>query len=96
MPRLIWSRSALADVDRLHAFLAPKSPAAAARAVKAIREGVALLSSHPQAGRAVEDMEPEFREWPIGFGASGYMALYRYDGDDVVLLAVRHAREAGY
>ena len=96
MPRLIWSRSALADVDRLHDFLKPKSPAAAARAVNAVRQGVALLSRHPLAGRAVEEMAPEFREWPIGFGDSGYIALYRYDGDAVVLLAVRHSREAGY
>jgi plasmid stabilization system protein ParE len=96
MPRLIWSRSALGDVDRLHHFLAPKNPVAAARAVKAIRQGVTLLSSHPQAGRAVDDMEPGFREWPIGFGDSGYIVLYRYDGDDLVLLAIRHAREAGY
>jgi len=41
-------------------------------------------------------MPPEFREWPIGFGDSGYLALYRLDGDDVVILAIRHMRESGY
>ena len=47
-------------------------------------------------GRRALDMEPEFREWIVPFGDSGYVALYRYDGKDVVLLAIRHAREAGY
>ena len=80
----------------MHAFLKPKNPAAATRAVKAIRQGVRLLAAHPEAGHRVHDTKPEFREWPIGFGDSGYVALYRYEGGDVVILAVRHAREAGY
>ena len=96
MPRLIWSGPALRDVARLHAFLRPKNPDAASRAAKAIRQGVRLLAAHPEAGRPIEDMPVEFREWPIDFGNSGYMALYRYDGGDVVILAVRHAREIGY
>ena len=96
MPRLIWSSRALRDVSRPHAFLKPKSPAAAARAIKAIREGVRLLAAHPEAGRPAEDMEPTFREWPISFGAGGYVALYRYHGGEVVILAVRHGREEGF
>jgi plasmid stabilization system protein ParE len=96
MPRLIWSRPALADVARLHGFLKPKNPEAAARAGKAIRQGVRLLGQHPEVGRVAEDMSPEFREWPIPFGASGYVVLYRYDGREVAILAVRHGREAGY
>ncbi|GGF13922.1 plasmid stabilization protein [Aliidongia dinghuensis] len=96
MPRLIWSPAALRDVARLHGFLKPKNPDAASRAVKAIRQGVRLLGTHPQAGRPAEDMPPEFREWPVGFGSGSYLVMYRYDGRDVVLLAVRHEREAGY
>ena len=96
MPRLIWSPRALHDVSRLHAFLKPKNAGAATRAVKAIREGVRLLAAHPEAGRPAEDMEPAFREWPISFGAGGYVALYRYDGGEVVILAVRHGREDGF
>ncbi|PNK93038.1 addiction module toxin RelE [Serratia odorifera] len=40
-------------------------------------------------------MDAEFREWPIGFGNSGYIALYHFDGRNAVLLAVRHLGEAG-
>ena len=96
MPRLIWSPAALQDIVRLHTFLTSKNPDAARRAVSAIRQGVKLLGVHPEVGRPMQDMPPEFREWPIGFGSAGYLALYRYDGRQVVLLAVRHSREAGY
>lgn len=96
MPRLKWTPEALADVARLHAFLAHKSEDAARRAVAAIREGIATLERHPQPGRPMAEMEPEFREWLIEFGAGGYVALYRFDGSEVVMLAVRHVREAGH
>jgi plasmid stabilization system protein ParE len=96
MPRLKWSQRALLDVARLHRFLAPKSALAAKRAVKTIRQGVKALAKHPEIGRPVEELPPEFREWVIEFGAAAYVALYHYDGKQVVILAVRHGREAGY
>jgi plasmid stabilization system protein ParE len=96
MSRLKWSQPALRDVTRIHAFLAPKSPDAARRAIKAIRQGVKALGKHPQMGRPVDELPPEFREWVIEFGAAAYVALYHYDGKQVVILAVRHGRETGY
>lgn len=95
MPRLIWTPSALADVQRLYRFLAPKKAEAAQRAVKAIRAGVRILAYQPSIGRPVEDMEPEFREWLIDFGDSGYVALYRFDEENIAILAVRHQKEMG-
>ena len=41
-------------------------------------------------------MDPDYREWPIEFGGSGYVVLYRYHQQTAVVLAVRHQREAGY
>lgn len=96
MPRLIWSPAALRDVQRLHRFLFEKNADAARRAVQAIRGGVKLLAQQPGSGRPAEEMPPEFREWLIDFGDSGYIALYRFDGETAVILAVRHQREAGY
>ncbi len=96
MPRLKWSQPALLDVARLHHFLAPKSRDAAKRAVKAIRQGVKALGKHPEMGRPVEEMSPEFREWVIEFGHGAYIALYHFDGKEIIILAVRHGREAGY
>ena len=96
MPRIRWTSKSLRDVARLHDFLEPKSCDAASRAVKAIREGVKLLGSHPEMGRPVEELPIEYREWVIEFGSGAYVARYRYDGGEVVILAVRHGREAGY
>ena len=86
----------VADVQRAYRFLAEKNVDAARRAAKAIREGVKILANQPEIGRPVEEMEPEYREWLIDFGDSGYIALYRYDGSMAVILAVRHQKEAGY
>lgn len=96
MPHLIWTPAALADVQRLYRFLAPKNSDAAHRAVKAIRGGVRILAHQPHVGRPVEDMDAEFREWPIDFGDGGYVVMYRLDGDKVGILAVRHQKEAGF
>ena len=96
MPHLRWTPQSLRDIARLHDFLAPKSRDAARRAVRAIRQAVKLLTSHPEMGRPIEDLPPEFREWVIEFGAGAYIALYRYEGKEVVILAVRDGREAGF
>ena len=96
MSHLIWTPPALADVQRLYRFLAPKEKASARRVIRTIRTGVKILAHQPQAGRPVEEMVPEFREWLIDFGSSGYIALYRFDGESVTILAVRYQKEDGY
>lgn len=92
----MWTAQSLKDVTRLRAFLAPKNADAAKRAAKAIREGVKLLESHPELGRPIDELPLEFRELVIEFGSGAYVVLYRYNGRDVAILAVRHGREAGY
>jgi plasmid stabilization system protein ParE len=96
MPQLIWSPQALLDVQRLYRFLTPKNLEAAKRAVTAIRQGVNVLSAQPGMGRPVENMAEEFRDWIIDFGDSGYVARYRIDGQHLIILAVRHQKEAGF
>ena len=96
MSRLIWSPPALLDVQRLYRFLASKNIDAAKRAVKELRGGVKVLALQPGIGRPVEDMEPQYREWLINFGDSGYIVLYRYERDVATVLAVRHQKEVGY
>ena len=96
MPRLIWSPEALADVQRLYRFLAEKNPDAARRAASAIRDGMRIVADYPDVGRPVDDMGPEFMEWPISFGASGYVALYRLQQDVALVVSVRHQKEVGY
>lgn len=47
-------------------------------------------------GRRAPDMDDDFRDWIIDFGDSGYVARYRLDGQYVIILAVRHQKEAGF
>lgn len=96
MPRLIWTPNALADVQRLFRWLLPTCADAATRAVETIRAGVRILAASPRIGCPVDDMDPDYRERLINFGNSGYVALYRLDGETVAILAVRHQNEAGY
>jgi plasmid stabilization system protein ParE len=96
MPRLIWAPPALLDVQRAYRLLAAKNPEAASQAVKAIRAGVKIVARHPEIGRPAEDLESECREWPISFGDSGYVVLYRHDGELVTVLALRHQKEVAF
>lgn len=96
MARVVWTAPALRDIARLRDFLTLKDRDAARRAVRTIRQGARTLAAHPEIGRPVDEMPSEFREWFIPFGQSGYVAFYRYDGERVAIVAVRHGREAGY
>ncbi len=96
MSRLIWSPDALADIARVYHFLANKNGLAAREAVKTIRSSVNILAQHPEIGRPSEEMDAEYRELPIPFGGSGYIALYHFDGDTAIIVAVRHQLEVGY
>ena len=84
------------DVARLYNFLTPKSQDAAQRAIQTIRQGVKALGTHPEIGRPVDELPPQFREWIVEFGQGTYVVLYHYNGKQVVILAVRHGRPAGY
>lgn len=95
MARLIYAACALTDLDRLTDFLVDADPAAALETVGLIIEAVQVLENHPLIGRPAEQ---DLKELVISRGQSGYLALYSYEAEqDVVLvLAVRHQREAGY
>ena len=95
MARVVYSPVALRDLERVFGFLAGRDPQAALDALQAIRSAVDILASHPLVGRV---REGEVRELVISFGASGYLALYRYLAvqDSVRVLGLRHQRELDY
>ena len=94
MPHVKLSARAQSDLARLHTFLADQDANAAGRAMLVIREAFMPLTHAPMIGRPVEDSDG-LRELVIDFGASGYLALYRFERllDAVVILAVKHQRE---
>lgn len=97
MPQLIITEGALRGIERCRQFLKEKDPYAAQRAAQTISDRLLLLEASPEAGRPLNDT-PELRELIIDFGDSGYVGLYRDqpETDEVVLLAFRHQKEAGY
>jgi addiction module RelE/StbE family toxin len=95
MAQIIYSGQALSDLERISEFLAEDSPALALETLDLIDEAIAILERHPLIGRMAES---HLRELIISQGRTGYVALYSYDQfDDVLLiLAIRHQREAGF
>jgi len=93
--RLELARRAEADLDRLFQFLAADDSVAAAAAIDLIVEALRVLERHPMLGRRVEG---NLRELVISRGKSGYVALYELaqQSDAVLVLAIRHQREAGF
>jgi plasmid stabilization system protein ParE len=96
MPRLKISPRAQADIFRLYNFLAEKDQAAAVHAVSVIESSFIPLTQMPKIGRKLESSA--LRELVIGFGSSGYIALYSFDEarDEVVVAALRHQKERNY
>jgi len=84
-----------ADLDRLYEFLAAEDPVAADAVADLILEGISVLERHPLIGRPAGEA---LRELVISRGRSGYVALYEYfEAEDLVMVvALKHQREAGY
>ena len=95
MARLIYAVRALDDLERLSDFLLEVDPIAALATIDLIAEAVEVLANHPLMGRSVE---AGLRELIISRGRTGYVALYSFetDQDTVLILAIRHQREAGF
>ena len=95
MARVTYAPRAVRDLERLQDFLAAHDPNVALAAARAIADAVAVLERHPLIGRPAE---AGTRELVIARGRTGYIALYDWLEaiDTVVVLALRHQREAGY
>ena len=95
MARVVYTPAAVRELERLVDFLLNEDPAAALETSALITHAVAMLERHPLVGRVSTDT---LRELVISRGRSGYLALYDYDvfADLVLVLGVRHQREAGY
>ena len=87
-----WLPDALDDLKRLHEFIEQHSPVAASRAIDALVESAESLTEFPEIGRPWE-LELDFRELPVKYGARGYVIRYRMIGNEVFIERVWHALE---
>lgn len=108
MATIKLSAAALADLERLQDFaelsgdpiveITDSNDASIGLAVFLL-DAMAVLSHQPGIGRRAEQGR---RELVISRGRSGYLAKYRVyantspDSDQVLILRIRHQREAGY
>jgi plasmid stabilization system protein ParE len=92
--QVVYSACALRQLERTLQLLRDTDPDAAVRAVTAICSAVGSLAAHPLIGRR---MAGELRELIISYGATGYLALYRFVvvRDQVRILALCRQRELG-
>ena len=95
MSRVVFSSEVREDFDRIFDFLFAHAPQDASTQIGDIVQAIDLLTSSPMVGRPVAFGQ---RELIISTGASGCLALYRYDPmqDTAFVLAVRSQREQGY
>ncbi|MGH2599228.1 MAG: type II toxin-antitoxin system RelE/ParE family toxin [Dehalococcoidia bacterium] len=89
MARLIWLRSARADLREIYRYIARDSAAHATATIRRIRSSAERLADFPESGRIVpEHGDPMVREVIV----SPYRVAYRYfpDRDLVQVFAVFH------
>jgi plasmid stabilization system protein ParE len=90
---LRFTARALGDLERLAEFLRESDPDAAEQTVVLILDSLEILRGHPLIGRRVSVNK---RELIVFRGRTGYLARYSFSvaRDEVVILSVRHQREA--
>jgi len=95
MARISYAGRALSDLEWISDFLADEGPEAQLEALDLIDEAITILARHPFIGRQAEH---DMRELVVSQGRTGYVALYSYEVESnaVLVLAIRHQREAGF
>jgi len=80
------------DIDRLHAFLSPKTTKTADRVVDLLYESALSLRTAPERGRP---LARGFRELIVPFGKAAYVLRYRIDKPQSMIFIARiwHSRE---
>lgn len=93
MAQVKWRPRAIADIERLHAFLNKKDTAAARKAAYSILKAAALLETTPRIGRPMSD-ETRRRELFVPFGGGAYVLRYVLETDNtVIVIRVWHSKE---
>ncbi|MFZ4604864.1 MAG: type II toxin-antitoxin system RelE/ParE family toxin [Caulobacter sp.] len=88
--RVRWSREALADLRRLHAFLAPVSLLIADEAINAILAAPDLLVDHPRLGERVDRyVDREVRHLFV----DDYELHYEVAHELILIIRAWHMRE---
>jgi toxin ParE1/3/4 len=83
--RVVWSPSALRDIDHAYRYVARFNRRAAEDLAQELVDAGDSLENFPQRGRPVPGTN--LREWTLVYP---YIIRYRIAGDDVRILRMRH------
>ena len=87
MGQVIWSPSALDDVDAIAEYIARDSVDQAALFAQRLLDATERLGDFPRSGRVIPEIgDPACREILVG----AYRILYRVEADDVWITGVVH------
>lgn len=87
---LKWTTSAERDLIRLHAFLAPVNPRAAAQVIQQLVAGAEQLLTYPQLGATLDEFAPrDIRRIIVG----DYELRYELTETAIYILRLWHSRE---
>ena len=85
MAVVLWSRSALNDLEKIHDYIATFNPSAGRTMVERIVSEAESLAAFPHRRRPVRGKD--LRESTLIYP---YIIRYRVSGDEVFVLRVRH------
>ena len=85
MAEIVWSDSALADLEAIADWVALENPVAAASLVQRVLDHVAQLADHPESGSRVRELKRSRYRQLI---EPPCRVFYRFDGRTVFILHV--------
>ncbi len=91
-----WRPRALRALKTRVDFLKSKNPRAAREAGALLLAASDKLGEFPNLGRPYKAAPGRYRELMVPFGGEGYSLLYKVMSDRVLIMSVKHQREAGY
>jgi toxin ParE1/3/4 len=91
MSEVIWTPQAEMDLEEIADYIAVENSQAALKLIEEIEKKVNRLKDHPESGRKVPELSGAlhlYREVIV----RNYRVIYRYSGEKVYILTVRHGR----
>jgi addiction module RelE/StbE family toxin len=92
MPQIVWTETAINDLNRHYDFIKLNNPDAAVQALQTIVSSGESLMQNPRRGAVVDEIAG-LRKLLVSFGKYGFVIHYTILEDNVVLLRVYHGRE---
>ena len=86
--KLSFTYRAVADLQRLRAFVAKDNPLASRRKIDALRRSIQLLLDQPQGGREIDE-DSHMRQWIAG----DYVVRYFVAEDVLTINRIWHGKE---